>query len=170
MSSTAQGRDALLSALDEAMRDTAGHTLLIHQAVAHRFGLNPTDLKCLDLARHEDRLTAGRLAEVTGMSTSAITAVLDRMERAGFIERRRDTNDRRKVFVVSTGRRELETTRAFAPLRAAVQNALAGYDDGQLTFLLHAIHDINAAMGTAALSFNMGAQVASGSAERAEPT
>jgi DNA-binding MarR family transcriptional regulator len=126
MSRPAQGRDALLAGLDDAMRDAAGRTVLIHQAVAHRFGLNPTDLKCLDLARHEERLTAGRLAEATGMSTSAITAVLDRMERAGFIERRRDAHDRRKVFVVSTGRREAETARAFAPLQDAVHGALAG--------------------------------------------
>jgi DNA-binding MarR family transcriptional regulator len=149
MSSTGPGREALLATLDEVLRDVAGRAVLLHQAIAERFGLNPTDLKCLDLARHEDQLTAGRLAEITGMSTSAITAVLDRMERAGFVERRRDPHDRRKVVVVSTGRREAETLRAFAPLQNAVRAALASYDDKQLTLFLDMIREISAAAATA---------------------
>lgn len=63
-------------------------------------------VKCLDLARGEPDLAAGRIAAATGLSASAVTSVLDRLERAGFIERVRDPADRRKVRVRSTGRHE----------------------------------------------------------------
>ena len=92
-------RAALEAALDDQMRDSASRSVMLHQAITARLGLNSTDLKCLDLARNEPSLTAGRLAELTGLSPSAITTVLDRLERAGVIERHRDPADRRKVTI-----------------------------------------------------------------------
>src|SRR5258705_7531765 len=99
-------RATLLAELDDAARDQAGRALMLHGMIAERFGLDFTDLKCLDAARGETDVTAGRLAELTGMSTSAITNVLDRLEKRGFVERRRDPAHRRKVVVVSTGAHE----------------------------------------------------------------
>src|SRR6201996_5277661 len=99
-------RDELLAQRARVSREGASRALMLHQAVADRFGLGPSDIKCLDLARDEPDLTAGRIAAVTGLSASAAPPVLDRLERAGLIERVRDTADRRKVRVRSTGRRE----------------------------------------------------------------
>ncbi|MER6358514.1 MarR family transcriptional regulator [Streptomyces sp. NPDC001634] len=143
--STRSGRDRaeLIAAIEDAVRDNGGRGQLLHQAIAERFGLNPTDLKCVDLARSEPRLTAGRLAEITGMSTSATTAVLDRMEKAGFIERVRDPADRRRVIVASTGRREQELTTAFAPLRDAMTAVLESYEDDQLELIAGFVQRVN---------------------------
>src|SRR3989440_9212563 len=116
--SSAMDRGELIDRLQEVLRDNGSRGMLLHQAVAERYGLNPTDLKCLDLARSEENLTAGRLAEITGMSTSAITAVLDRMERAGFLERVRDPRDRRRV-IVTPGKRAGEVTERMEPLHEA---------------------------------------------------
>jgi DNA-binding MarR family transcriptional regulator len=138
-------RDDLVRTLMETMRDTAGRGVVLHQAVAERFGLGPTDLKCLDLARAETDLTAGRLAEVTGMSTSAITAVLDRLETGGFIERRRDPVDRRKVRIASTGRHEASLNEVFGELDARMSTMLADYDDEQLQFLAAFLRRLNTA-------------------------
>src|SRR5579872_4079949 len=80
-------------------RQLSAYTLLFHQAVAEHLGLNVTDLKCLDLARSEARLTPSRLAEVTGLTTAAVTTILDRLEQAGFVRRERDPSDRRKILV-----------------------------------------------------------------------
>ncbi|MBT2447866.1 MarR family transcriptional regulator [Streptomyces sp. ISL-43] len=128
-------RSELIAQIEDGVRDNGGRGQLLHQAIAQHFGLNPTDMKCVDLARSETRLTAGRLAEITGMSTSATTAVLDRMERAGFIERVRDPEDRRRVIVVSTGRREQEVAEAFLPLKDAMRSLLESYDDAQLELI-----------------------------------
>ena len=64
-------------------------------------GLSATDTRCLDLilTNPEGMITAGRLADLSGLTTGAITHILDRLEKRGFIERVRDTQDRRKVFV-----------------------------------------------------------------------
>lgn len=80
-------------------REMSARIILFHQTLAARFGLNATDHKCLDLARNEPEITAGRLAEVTGLTTGAITAALDRLERAGFVCRERHPTDRRKVVI-----------------------------------------------------------------------
>lgn len=143
MSTPPSRRADLIAAIEDAVRDNGARGQLLHQAIAERFGLNPTDMKCVDLARSEPRLTAGRLAEITGMSTSATTAVLDRMEKAGFIERVRDPADRRRVIVVSTGRREQELAAAFAPLKDVMTAVLESYDDDQLALIAQFTQRVN---------------------------
>ncbi len=72
------------------------------QAVADTLGLNRTDLRVIDIIEREGRLTAGQVAERTGLTTGAVTAVIDRLEEAGYARRVRDTEDRRRVFVEVT--------------------------------------------------------------------
>ena len=88
---------------------------LIHLARAHqaandaldevayqKLGINRTDGRCLDIVQNEGPMTAGRLAKLSGLTTAAVTAVLDRMEKAGYARRVRDENDRRQVIVELT--------------------------------------------------------------------
>src|ERR1700733_6775272 len=105
---------------------------MLHQAVAGRFGLGPSDIKCLDLARDEPDLTAGQLAGATGLSAAAVTPVLGRLEGAGFIERVRGTEDRRKVHVRSTGRHEAALGAVFAEVAAGFGATAARYSDEEL--------------------------------------
>ena len=58
--------------------------------MADRLGLNPTDHKCIDLMASAGSTTAGELAEATGLTTGAITGVIDRLEAAGFVRREDD--------------------------------------------------------------------------------
>jgi DNA-binding MarR family transcriptional regulator len=129
------------------MRRASTDGLLIHQAIADQLGLGPTDLKCLDAAREEPQLTPGRLAEITGLSTSATTAALDRLERRGFISRLRDDHDRRRVFVRSTGQHESETAELFAPLAAATAEILGSYTVEQLRLIAAFLERLNQANG-----------------------
>jgi DNA-binding MarR family transcriptional regulator len=69
------------------------------EAVADAIGVNRTDMRCLDVIQREGPVPAGRLAEETGLTTGAITTVLDRLERAGYARRVRDPTDRRRVLV-----------------------------------------------------------------------
>ena len=142
-------RRDLVTAVGEQLRLQSSLALVLHQAVAGRFGLNPTDLKCLDVAAREPELTAGRLAELTDMSTSAVTALLDRLEQRGFIQRRRDPNDRRRVFVDSTGRHEQALAEIFAPLAAETSAILDKYDEQQLQL----VHDLLARLTSASRTF-----------------
>ncbi|WP_323746767.1 MarR family transcriptional regulator [Catenulispora pinisilvae] len=96
------------------------------------FGLGASDIKCLDLARAEPDLTAGRIAGVTGLSAAAVTALLDRLERAGFIERVRGTDDRRKVHVRSTGRHEAAVNALYGEVAQGFAAVAAGLSDEQV--------------------------------------
>lgn len=116
-------------------RQLSAYTLLFHQAVAGRLGLNVTDLKCLDLARNEASLTPGRLAELTGLTTAAVTSILDRLEQAGFVRRERDPSDRRKILVRPLAGRAEEVARLFAPLDRALSQLYEQYTTEELAFL-----------------------------------
>ncbi len=110
------------------------------QAVADRIGVNRTDLRCLDILTDEAgsgrRLTPRELAEQSGMSPSAITTVLDRLERAGYAGRVRDDVNRRRVLVALTPLLAKLTEDIFAPVAAAGQAHLASYSDDELELLL----------------------------------
>ena len=69
------------------------------ERVAKKFKLSRTDMRCLELIGRLGPLTAGRLAEESGLTTGAVTFILDRLEEAGMVTRRRDTEDRRRVWV-----------------------------------------------------------------------
>src|ERR1700722_15382627 len=80
------------------------------ERVARKFKLSRTDMRCLDLLAHHGPMTAGQLADETGLSTGAVTFLLDRLEEAGMVKRRRDTDDRRRVWVglVPAARKRLQ--------------------------------------------------------------
>jgi DNA-binding MarR family transcriptional regulator len=69
---------------------------------ARKLGVNRIDLRCLNILDNQGPITAGRLAELSGLTTAAVTAVLDRLERAGYARRVRDEKDRRQVIVELT--------------------------------------------------------------------
>jgi DNA-binding MarR family transcriptional regulator len=94
-------REQILARLYELGRIVSTQTVFLHQAIAQRVGLNATDTKCIDLILRgpPDGVTAGWLSEQTGLTTGAITHILDRLEKRHFIARERDTADRRKVFI-----------------------------------------------------------------------
>src|SRR6516164_2366733 len=99
MSTKRPGRVELLASLNQAGRQLSTATIMFHQAIADRIGLHPTDLKCADILFVKGPLTAGELAELTGLTTGAITGVIDRLEGAGFARREEDRYDRRRVIV-----------------------------------------------------------------------
>jgi DNA-binding MarR family transcriptional regulator len=70
-----------------------------NESVAKKLKLSRTDMRCLELIGRLGPLTAGRLAEESGLTTGAVTFILDRLEEAGMVTRRRDTEDRRRVWV-----------------------------------------------------------------------
>jgi DNA-binding MarR family transcriptional regulator len=89
----------LVAELVNTMRDLSTATILFHQAVADRLAMNVTDHKCAGILAQSGPITAGELATRTGLTTGAITGVIDRLEKAGFVRRVRDGNDRRRVIV-----------------------------------------------------------------------
>ncbi len=108
-------------------------TAAFDEALAEHLGMNPTDLRCLELLVEEPGLTPGRLATAAGLTTGAITGVLDRLERGGFVARQADPADRRRVSILAVPERVAELVASVTPLDDAIGAALAGYDEAQRT-------------------------------------
>jgi DNA-binding MarR family transcriptional regulator len=95
----------------------------LHEAMAASLGLNATDLRCLELLVGEQEPTPSRLADLSGLTTGAVTGVLDRLEEAGFVRRESDPADRRRIVVRVVDARMSEVAAAFEPLIAALRSA-----------------------------------------------
>ena len=130
-------RAELLGRLQDLGRKISTQTVFLHQAIAQSVGLNATDTKCVDLiSSHSDgAVTAGRLSDLTGLTTGAITHILDRLEKRGIVERVRDTADRRRVFVRVRG----ESLKPLLPKYEALGKAFLAlseqYSDGDLLLI-----------------------------------
>ncbi|MCC6166491.1 MAG: MarR family transcriptional regulator [Caldilineaceae bacterium] len=114
-------------------------TVVFHGAVAARLGLNPTDLKCGAVLGETGPIPAGELAALTGLTTGAITGVLDRLEKAGLVRRAADPTDRRRVIVepLDDPARLAEIMQLLAPLSAETAQLLKDhYDNDQLRLIL----------------------------------
>jgi DNA-binding MarR family transcriptional regulator len=131
-----KARAALMLELELAVRKSSALGVLFGQTVASRVGVSSSDLECLDFLNIEGRVTAGRLAELTGLTTGAITGVVDRMEKAGLVRRERDESDRRKVFIAIVPEALGRIGRCYAPLQKAVTKDWEGYTDAELRLLL----------------------------------
>ena len=138
-------REELFEALNRAMRETSGLGVLHSQMTAERLGVNATDLECLDLIVLRGPVTAGDLARATGLTTGAITGVIDRLERAGFAAREPDPSDRRKVRVRVLPAVAETVAPLFQPMADATAAALGAYDETQLAFALEFMTRMNAA-------------------------
>jgi DNA-binding MarR family transcriptional regulator len=95
-------RNALLLRVGMQLgRELSTVSIFFHQAIATKLGINVTDTRCFELMSRyaQGPITAGDLARHSGLTTGAVTGILDRLEKAGLVERFRDASDRRKVFV-----------------------------------------------------------------------
>jgi DNA-binding MarR family transcriptional regulator len=92
----------LFTELIDEVRRSQSATARFDRAVADAAGINQTDLRCVDVLSRTGPLTAGQLAEATGLSSGAMTTAIDRLERVGYVGRRRDDSDRRRVLVELT--------------------------------------------------------------------
>src|SRR5918994_2391650 len=101
-------REETIHIIIDRFREMSTETIMFHQAVADELGLNITDHKCLDLIHRFGSMPAGRLAELTGLTTGAVTGIIDRLEKAGYARRANDPNDRRRTIVEPIRNKKLD--------------------------------------------------------------
>jgi DNA-binding MarR family transcriptional regulator len=107
-------------------------SLILQHAIAQKAGLHVTDAECIDFLMEMGPSTAGALAKATRLTTGAITNVIDRLERAGFVKRDPDPNDRRKVVVSYIPEKKSGMGVHYGVLAGEVQQLLTTYTDEQL--------------------------------------
>jgi DNA-binding MarR family transcriptional regulator len=133
-------REEIIQAINDKFREMSTETIMFHQAIADILGLHVTDHKCLDYIYRFGAMPAGRLSELTGLTTGAITGIIDRLEEAGYVRRTNDPKDRRRTIVEPTRNKKLERKIEvlFIPLRDRMHKLLSSYSDSELAFLLDA--------------------------------
>jgi DNA-binding MarR family transcriptional regulator len=130
-------REEIIQAINQKFREISTETIMFHQAVADVLGLHITDHKGLDLIYRYGPMPAGRLAELTSLTTGAITGIIDRLEKAGYVRRVNDPKDRRITIIESTRNKKLERKLEviFTPLSMRMHKLLSSYSDNELAFL-----------------------------------
>jgi DNA-binding MarR family transcriptional regulator len=136
-------RKELIPSLILEIRKFSTLNVLFNERIATKLHLNATDLRCRELLCHTGPITAGKLSELTHLTTGAITGVIDRLEKAELVERLQDPNDRRKVIIQPLYERDDEITNLFKPLTDSLSNIFNQYNDEELTLLFKFWNDIN---------------------------
>jgi DNA-binding MarR family transcriptional regulator len=120
-----ESKDSLITEVIMRYRIAANRDVAFDKLAAARLGVSVTDLNCLNIVESRHGLTAGELAAESGLTTGAVTAVIDRLERAGFARRVRDEQDRRKVKVEVTPAFYDRAREIWGPVAAEWQQAIA---------------------------------------------
>jgi DNA-binding MarR family transcriptional regulator len=128
-------RDRLLAEVREAFRLNGQAGDAMDQAAAEFLGIHRTDTRLLDVLQMAGGMSAGELAKAGHLSPGAVTAALDRLERAGYVRRVRDENDRRRVLVEITDRMQELTTQLYGPLATSGDALLRNLTDEHLTVM-----------------------------------
>ena len=134
--SSQAGKAGLAERLMLALRRSSAAGVLHGQTIARRAGLHPTDMECLDLILMSGPSAAGDIARRTGLSSGAVTGLIDRLEKLCLVERAADPADRRKVLVRVREDRIDPIVAAFTPLGKRMQAWRARYSEAELKLLL----------------------------------
>jgi DNA-binding MarR family transcriptional regulator len=134
----AKGRGSVRESLDgvlRALRRTNLRASVFGQSIAIRLGLSDSDVEALETLIDTGAATAGRLAELMGLTTGAVTRLIDRLEQAGYVRRVGDPSDRRRVIVEVVPEKAAAIEAMFASLGAATAEEVVRYTDAQLELI-----------------------------------
>jgi DNA-binding MarR family transcriptional regulator len=124
-----------------AGRSLGNASAMLNHAAAERLGLHPTAWECLSLLFEHGAITAGRLAELTGLTTGAVTGLVDRLEAAGYVRRQRDVHDRRRVIVEPVPEAMRHCLPLFQPMLADMRRLHDRYSEGELATVVKCLDE-----------------------------
>lgn len=117
------------------MRGLGTRSVLYQQNVAASLGLHNQDFISIDILRETGPITAGELSKKTGLTTGSITALVDRLEKSGYVHRENDPNDRRRVIIVPEYESKEAVLNKYLPLHHAMVDLSASYTQEELVVI-----------------------------------
>ncbi|MBV9836579.1 MAG: MarR family transcriptional regulator [Solirubrobacterales bacterium] len=139
-------KSGLVQDLLRAFRLSGNQDVAFDKLAAERLGVNPTDLHCLNIIENSGGLSAGQLATESGLTSGAVTGVIDRLERVGYASRVADPADRRRVRVEVTPAFYARADRIWGPLaadwQATLTNRFTAEELRQITDFLRVTNDL----------------------------
>ncbi|MDG3584113.1 MULTISPECIES: MarR family winged helix-turn-helix transcriptional regulator [Galbibacter] len=122
------------SQISRAYSDTS---ILMHEAIARKVGLSGTDHKYLGLIIEYEEMTAGKIAEITGLTTGSVTGLIDRLEKKKLVRRKADKNDRRKVLIVPNVTKIMGLLQPiFSDLQRRTQELIDTFSDEEINAII----------------------------------
>ena len=134
VSRTSENPSALQQVL-LSLRKLNRESLMFNAAAAESLGLNVTDGECIDYLMDHGPLTAGNLAKLTGLTNGAITNVIDRLEKAGYVRRKDHPTDRRVVLVELVPEKFKKSFDLYQTHVGKIVALLSKYSEDELRFL-----------------------------------
>jgi len=126
----------LVQAVQSELRGLSTEIDRLDAVAAEAYGLNRTDMRCLDVLGRTGAQTPTELAHALGFTTGGITTVIDRLEQAGYARRRADPADRRRIIVETTDLVAQRDAEIFGRLIRATRALVGAYSDAELTTIL----------------------------------
>ena len=141
-----KSKKELIDDLNHSMQRAGTLTVLHTNAVADKIGLSATEFESMDVITHYQPMSAGKLASSCGLTTGAITGILDRLERAGFVERLHDPNDRRRVLLkpIENRKKSKKIRELYRPMSEAFEQLAQECTAEELQFLVDIHNKMNA--------------------------
>ncbi|OPH57897.1 MarR family transcriptional regulator [Paenibacillus ferrarius] len=125
------------------MRGLGTRTVLYQQGVASTLGLYNQDYLSVDILREKGPITAGELSKLTGLATGSTTALIDRLEKIGYVRRQNDPHDRRKVIIVPEYEHKAEVSHTYHSLHTAMLELASSYTDEELALITNFLGKAN---------------------------
>jgi DNA-binding MarR family transcriptional regulator len=136
MSTSNEDRGPLFLEVARQMRLMSSFDALFSHAVAERVGVHATDIETMDLLNTLGTMTAGELSQHTGLTSGATTRLIDRLVRKGYVRRKADESDRRRVLIEPVFENLQEIGEMYEPLALHLAEAWASLSDSELTTIL----------------------------------
>jgi len=128
-------KDELVKQVNMGASEYGISQVLFRHAIGGILGVNLTDMECLNLIFFKGLSSPSELSRYTGLTSGATTAMLDRLEKAHLIERRRNPHDRRGTLIVLTNERTQEIGAMFTPGREAINRLTSSYSESELEII-----------------------------------
>lgn len=142
-------RSELIAVFDRETRRMGSMATLHNHAVAEYAGLHQTDQECLDLLDWAGPLTAGEIGVHLGLTSGAVTGLVDRLESGRWVRRERDPNDRRRVIVHLSSERADDLWPLYEPLATAIDTYRDGLDARDLRVVVEFLEFANETIASA---------------------
>jgi MarR family transcriptional regulator, organic hydroperoxide resistance regulator len=144
MAMSIENRLALHAELVGQIRRSIAGTIIFNQKAAERFGLHLTDMQCMNLLDLLGPVTPGKLADCTGLTTGGVTVMLDRLEKAGFVKREPNPNDRRSVLIRANPRKLQKINALYAGINKQLEALLSDTPKAELQSVVKFFSRMNA--------------------------
>jgi DNA-binding MarR family transcriptional regulator len=124
----------------EQFRSVSRHysdaSILMHEAISRKAGLSGTDHKYLGFIMQKGEMTAGELSKLTGLTTGAVTGLIDRLEKKKLVKRQFVKDDRRKVIILPVAENAIKLlTPLFADLHSKTEKLLNSFSENEIKII-----------------------------------